>query len=134
MHIRKFASGDLSGKHPAWYWKAGLHDAEVIRAELLELDYDYRQRNPLRNALVLHLDASGALFDKAVTAIELRNYKILLDESSVGGYSDSGIAGCYWMQDILKWEQGNYILEITLLGEDDFRFTVQFEDALVTRK
>lgn len=134
MHIRKFASGDFSGQNPSWYWKAGLHDAEIVRVEKLAFDYDYRQKNPLRNSLILHLDASQAMFDRAITAIELQNYKILLDESSPGGYSGSGIEGCYWMQDVLKWESGRYILELTLLGEDDFRFTVQFQNAVVTRK
>lgn len=134
MHIRRFSSGDESGRNPPWYWKNGLHDAEITRIEKLEFDYDYRVKNPVRNALVLHLDASGAMFDRSVKSIELCNYKILLDESPIGGYPDSGIGGCYWMQDRLKWENGMYILELILLGEDDFRFAIQFQDAVVTRK
>lgn len=87
-----------------------------------------------RSSLVLHLDASQAMFDTGINAIELRNYKILLDESPIGGYPDSGIGGCYWMQDVLTWENGKYILDLILLGKDDFRFRVRFEDAVVHRK
>lgn len=134
MSVRRFSSGDLSGKNPDWYWRAGLHDAQILRVAYLDLEYDYRARNPIRNALVLHLDASQAMFDTDVTAIELQNYKILLDESSKGGYADDGIVGCYWMQDVLTWENGKYILNIILLGEDDFHLTVQFDSALVFRK
>ena len=134
MQVRSFSSGDLSGKNPDWYWKAGLHDAKLVRAEYLEFEYDYRLKNTVRNALVLHLDAAQAMFDTGITTIELHNYKILLDESSIGGYPDDGIAGCYWMQDILTWEDGKYILDIILLGEDDFHFTVRFENAMVLRK
>ena len=134
MHVRRFSSGDHSCQDPEWYWKAGLHDAEVIRVDKLVHDYDYRLAVPHRNSLVIQLNASSALFDTKVTSIALKNYKILRDDSPMGGYPDSGIVGCYWMQDVLSWENGKYRLEITLLGEDDFRFDVQFEEATVYRK
>lgn len=130
MNARVFQSGDHSGKNPDWYWKKGLHDAEVTHVEIKENPTDYRHRN----SLFLHLDASQAMFDTDVASIELRNYKILLDESPIGGYPDSGIAGCYWMQDVLTWEKDKYILDIILLGEDDFHFIVRFEDAKVIHK
>lgn len=130
MNSRVFHSGDRSGKNPDWYWKKGLHDAQVTHVEIKENPTDYRHRN----SLILHLDASQAMFDTGITAMELRNYKILLDESSIGGYPDGGIVGCYWMQDVLTWEKGKYILDILLLGEDDFHFIVRFEEALVHRK
>lgn len=130
MNGRVFQSGDRSGKNPDWYWTRGLHDAQVTHVEYKEISTDYRQRN----SLVLHLDAAHAMFDTGIVSIELRNYKILLDESPVGGYPEGGIAGCYWMQDVLTWENSKYILDIVLLGEDDFHFRVRFEDALVHRK
>ncbi len=130
MRTRVFHSGDLSGKNPGWYWKKGLHDAEVTHMEVTENPRDYRHRN----SLTLHLNASQAMFDTGITAIEFRNFKILLDESPAGGYPDSGIAGCYWMQDVLTWEKGKYILDILLLGEDDFHYRIRFADALVHRK
>ena len=52
----------------------------------------------------------------------------------MGGYPESWIEGCYWMQDVLTWEKDKYILELILLGEDDFFFTIQFENAQVNRK
>ena len=130
MKARLFHSGDCSGRNPGWYWTRGLHDAKITRVEIRENPGDYRNRN----RLILHLDTSQAMFDTAITAIELHNYKILLDESPIGGYPDTGIRGCYWMQDVLSWENGKYILDMILLGEDDFHFRVRFEDALVYRK
>ena len=130
MTARVFSSGDRSGQNPHWYWRKGLHDAEITHVDIKENPMDFRQRT----SLILHLDSSQAMFDTNVTAIELRNFKILLDESSFGGYSDSGICGCYWMQDVLTWDKGKYILNIALLGEDDFHFVIRFEDAQVHRK
>ena len=130
MNARVFQSGDHSGKNPDWYWTRGLHDAQVTHVEFKEDPTDFRHRN----SLVLHLDATQALFDTGIASIELRNYKILLDESPIGGYPEDGIAGCYWMQDVLTWENSKYILDIVLLGEDDFHFRVRFEDALIHRK
>lgn len=130
MNARIFHSGDRSGRNPDWYWRSGLHDAEITHVDIQEIPTDFRHRN----SLILHLDASQAMFDTGVAAIELRNFKILLDESPVGGYPDGGIEGCYWMQDVLTWENGKYILDIALLGEDDFHFIIRFEDAQVHRK
>ena len=130
MTSRVFSSGDRSGQNPHWYWRKGLHDAEITHVDIKENPMDSRHRN----SLILHLDASQAMFDTGINAIELRNYKILLDESPIGGYPDSGIGGCYWMQDVLTWENGKYILDLILLGEDDFRFRIRFEDAVVHRK
>ena len=130
MTARVFSSGDRSGQNPHWYWHKGLHDAEITHVDIKENPMDFRQRT----SLILHLDASQAMFDTGINAIELHNYKILLDESPICGYPDSGIGGCYWMQDVLTWETGKYILDIVLLGEDDFHFVIRFEDAQVHRK
>lgn len=128
MKARMFHSGDCSGKNPDWYWPKGLHDSEITHVEIRENPGDYR------NQLILHLDTSQAMFDTSITAIELQNFKILLDESPIGGYPDTGIGGCYWMQDVLTWDYGKYILDLILLGEDDFHFRIRFEDARVHRK
>ena len=129
----KYASGDHSGQNPTWYWTRGLHDALILRTEAIDLSYDHTRRNPVRSCFQIHLDASTAMFDTSVQCIKLLNYKILLDDSAHGGYEGGGIEGCYWMQDILKFENGKYILEITALGEDDFKFIVRFDDAQVER-
>ena len=131
--MRKYASGDHSGQNPLWYWTRGLHDALILRTEAIDLSYDHTQRNPGRNCFQIHLDASRAMFDTSIRCIKFFNYKILLDDSSFGGYEDGGINGCYWMQDILKYENGKYVLELTALGEDDFKFIILFDDAQVER-
>ena len=87
-----------------------------------------------RSSLILHLDAAQAMFDTGIAAIELRNFKILLDESPVGGYPDGGIEGCYWMQDWLRREKDKFILDITALGKDEFQYSVRFDFAEVERK
>lgn len=127
--MRYFASGDESGKNPDWYWKRGLHDAEITGVEERELDYDYTQPNPVRSCMTIRLDAKNAMFDIGVTAIHLYNYKVVRDESGTGGYGD-GLEGCYWMQDRLRFENGKYCLEITALGEEDFLYVVRFDFAL----
>ncbi len=132
MPKRVFSSGDHTGQNPPWYWRKGLHDALILRAEAIQLSYDYTQKNPRRTCLKIYLDASQAMFDTTVASISLYNYKILVDESDNGGYGD-GLDGCYWMQDHLRIENGKYLLEITALGEDDFRYSIRFEDAEVQR-
>ena len=131
--MRKYASGDHSGQNPSWYWTRGLHDALILRTEAIDLSYDHAQRNPVRNCFQIHLDASMAMIDTSIRCIKFFNYKILLDDSSCGGCEDGGIKGCYWMQDILKYENGKYVLELTALGEDDFKFIILFDDAQVER-
>ena len=131
--MRAFSSGDLSGQNPSWYWTNGLHDALILSVEQKDIPYDYTQRNPIRNCLKIRLDASDALYDTHITCINLFNYKILTDESSKGGYEEGGITGCYWMQDNLSYENGKYILEITALAEDDFRYVIRFDHAQVER-
>lgn len=131
--MRYFASGDDSGRDPEWYWKRGLHDALILGVEMQELQYDVAQRNPVRNVLTIRLDAGQALYDTSITAIRLYNYRILTDESDVGGYGQ-GLTDCYWMQDRLRWEKGKFLLDIIALGEDDFRYIVRFDFAEVERK
>ena len=38
-----------------WYWEKGLHDAEILEVESIELPYDYTSRKPLRNYFEIHL-------------------------------------------------------------------------------
>ena len=131
--MRKYTSGDRSGRNPIWYWTRGLHDAMILHVETMDLPYDHTQPKPIRNCLKIYLDSSMAMFDTSVRCIKLLNYKILLDDSAHGGYEGGGIEGCCWMQDILKYENGKYILEITALGEDDFKFIILFDDAQIER-
>ena len=111
---------------PDWYWHRGLHDALILRTEESDLPYDYTQRNPVRNCFRIHLDASQAMFDTAVKSISLFNYKVLSTPAS-------GLAGCYWKQDVLRSEKGKYVLELTALGETHVQFVIRFEYAEIER-
>ena len=42
---------------PAWYWEHGLHDAQLLSAELQD------------DTLTLRLDSRGALFDNTISQI-----------------------------------------------------------------
>ena len=132
--MRSFSSGDYSGRNPFWYWTQGLHDAQVLRAETFEIPFNKARKQYYDcSCLKLHLDSSGALLDRFVKSITFYNCKILVDNSHLGGYQKGSIDGCYWMQDILKYENGKYVLDISLLGRDDFLFRIRFDDAEVER-
>ena len=120
-----YRSGVDSGEVPQWYWLRGLHDALVLGVETQEFAYDVTQVKPVRNCMVIRLDARGALFDTSVTAIRLYNYKVL---------RGTELKGCYWMQDWLRREKDKFILDITALEEDDFLYSVRFDFAEVERK
>ena len=126
MGGRNYASGSLSGKAPEWYWRRGLHDAQILTADALELDYDYRQRNPVRNCFRLQLDAAGALFDREVRTISFYNYRIL---------RPAPLEGAFWMGDFLRRDGQRYVLDITVtdLDQEEFTFSIRFESAGVTR-
>ena len=116
---------------PCPYWPAGLHDAEIVTVEEQTLTYDVRQKDPIRNCLVLRINACGAMFDTYVKEIRLYNYKIL---SGV----PTEIAGAWWLSDTFKEENGKCILTLSLQNSqtfpDKFTFIVRFETAEVIRK
>ena len=120
-----YRSGVDSVEVPQWYWLRGLHDALVLGVETQEFAYDVTQVKPVRNCMVIRLDARGALFDTSVTAIRLYNYKVL---------QGAELKGCYWMQDRLRREKDKFILDITALGKDEFQYSVRFDFAEVERK
>ncbi len=82
MKKNDFSVSDEKPKLPEWYWHRGLHDAKIVRIEKLELPYDYKQRIPIRNCFVVHMDSKQAMFDTSVREIRLFNYKILTAELS----------------------------------------------------
>ena len=128
MKIRTFCGGDLSGKAPQWYWSLGLHDAEVLKTERIALDYDYTQRNPIRNCLKLHLDSSPCTYDTTVKTISLYNYKVLQEPI------ERKIDGCWWFGDRLEFKHDAYLLTIALLDQRrEHTFVVRFEHAEVER-
>lgn len=60
----------------------GLHDAEITDIIEVNLDYDYTERNPLRNYLEIKLDAKLAIMwsSTSVKAIRFYNYKIIKED------------------------------------------------------
>ncbi len=94
---------------PEWYWQKGLHDAKIVDIEEQELAYDYKQRDPVRNCIVLHLDSRMALFDSSVKEIKLYNYKLCSPEAAVQDF-----CGTWWLKDNLSITDTGYSLAITL--------------------
>lgn len=94
---------------PEWYWQKGLHDAKIVDIEEQELAYDYKQRDPVRNCIVLHLDSRMALFDRSVKEIKLYNYKLCSPEAAVRDF-----CGTWWLKDNLSITDTGYSLAITL--------------------
>ena len=72
---------NMSCKMPAWYWEKGLHDAIIKNITLCPLNYDYTQKNPIRNYLLIEIDSSHALFDSTIKEIKLFNAKILSEKN-----------------------------------------------------
>jgi len=94
---------------PEWYWQKGLHEAKIVDIEEQELAYDYKQRDPVRNCIVLHLDSRMALFDSSVKEIKLYNYKLCSPEAAV-----QDLCGTWWLKDNLSITDTGYSLAITL--------------------
>ena len=121
-----YNSGDYSDKAPEWYWRAGLHDSEIISVEMLDLDYDYKLRNPIRNSFTLNLNSKSALYDTSVKSISFFNYNILTPEVKLDG--------CYWLQDVLNYTDGKFVLDITITNcIRESVFTIRFDSAQVKK-
>lgn len=122
----------LNKNCPEWYWRSGLHDAQIVGVEAMMLDYDYTQPHPDRNYLALRLDASNAMFDVRAKEIRLYNYKVLSTDVALEDLPES-----WWKWDKLSEENGKYILEIYA---EQFRphrqqlsFQIRFDRAEVLR-
>lgn len=84
-------------KVPSWYWKHGLHDAKVLAIFEHQLEPDWKSPLPVYNALEIHLDSSGALYETDITKIRLLNYKWKSDPVNMTDYPE-----LWWEQDILS--------------------------------
>ena len=79
--MRRFCT-EYPKNPPEWYWESGLHDACIIGVDTYEFPFDYNVYSGTKgkydyNALILKIDAEGALYDNRVQEIRLYNYKIL---------------------------------------------------------
>ena len=117
--------------YPDRYWIYGLHDAQILSVEELELPYDHKSRDHKRNVFIIRVDSNHALFDRSVKEIRLYDYKIL-----TGEISPSDLQEIWWISDSLISENDKYRLNISLKGIGkhsiyDFDFSVQFSSAEV---
>ena len=89
---------------PDWYWSKGLHDAKILSYQIIELDYDYKQKNPYRNYLEIKLNPTHALMDNKVASIKFYNFKC----NNLQGLNDA-----WWMEDELIYNDKKYLLSLT---------------------
>ncbi len=116
---------------PAWYWKYGLHDAEIISVSEVELIPDYHKKKPKRNCLEIYLDSRNALYERDIEKILLYNYKIKTPDFDV-----KTLEKTWWMGDSLeKQKNGHYLseIEVETANGERIEFNVSYELAEVIR-
>ena len=108
---------------PAWYWERGLHDAQLLSAELQD------------DTLTLRLDSHGAMFDSTVTQISFLGARLKTPLPRPGRQTN-----VYWLGDTLTaLPFGQWKLEISLQTLSrpnktaNTALTVIFSAAIVTR-
>lgn len=119
---------------PEWYWKNGLHDAQILSVGAVELAVDWSSAHPLHNCLEICLDATGALFDSKVKKILLYNYKIKTPDVDLNILDRP-----FWINDELTLLPNNRFLltiNVRAFGKHDHRhkqFSITFDEAKVKR-
>lgn len=125
---------EYCSQFPDWYWKYGLHDAEILSVSEIELTPDWKSKHPRRNCLKIHLDSSDAMSERNICMIRLYNYKIKTPELDLNNLEHT-----WWISDTLTQLPNNhFLLEIcieTVRGKrKQFMFAVEFEIPEVERK
>ena len=101
---------------PTWYWKRGLHDAEIVD---VGEKYDRENVN-----MLITIDSQFAMFESTIESIELVNYDCDCDLNFM--------KDCIWIDDELTMNDKGYRLKITLQkGREFFDVIVTFERAIV---
>lgn len=107
---------------PAWYWERGLHDAQLLSAELQD------------DTLTLRLDSRGAMFDSTVLQISFLGTRLKTPLPQPDKKTKF-----YWLGDTLtELPFGQWKCSIKLQGVDrqntaEQLLTVVFQTAIVTR-
>ena len=112
-------------KLPAWYWKRGLHDAQILEALELGDGIDKKRGKRYRNCLVFSLNSSGAMFQFDVEKIVFYNYEVKTADASV-----SALSKTWWMTDrIEQLPSGNYLLNFEVSPENgvNWCYSIEFE-------
>lgn len=120
------------GSFPDWYWKHGLHDAEVLSISEIELNPDYKSPKPKYNCLEFCLDGESALYEQDICKVRFYNYKIKDCDVPFGK-----LEKLWWLNDNLtKISDKRYLSEIAF---DAFKgnhknLIITYESAEVERK
>ena len=112
-------------KLPAWYWKRGLHDAQILEALELGDGIDKKRGKRYRNCLELSLNSSGAIYERDIKKIIFYNYEIKMADASV-----SALSKTWWMTDTIEQlPSGNFLLNLEVDPEncDRWCFSIEFE-------
>lgn len=109
---------------PVWYWKRGLHDADILSISELELVSNYKEEKPKYNCLEIALDCKNAMFEDNIEKIRLYNYKI-----KTPGVDINNIAKPWWISDtIQQLDNQKYLLtiEIESAQSDRTKLIIEF--------
>lgn len=104
-----------------YYFGKGLHDAEVLQINEIQLSYDYHEKNPRRNYLEIKLNSSQALFDSNVKAVRLYNYKII--------EGDLSLIGTWWLDDQIVSQGSFWVIKMQFRSQSAIhKLTVKCSD------
>ncbi len=124
-------------KFPDWYWKFGLHDAEILSICELELTPNWKEKHPKRNCLEVLLNSKNA-YETNINKISLYNYAITaMKMNATEPTTLEEFRGVYWLGDsIEQLEDGGYLLEIecTDTQSNPMYLSVKFEIPEIERK
>ena len=112
-------------KLPAWYWKLGLHDAQILDTSELGEGVDKKRGKRYRNCLELSLNSSGAIYERDIKKIIFYNYEIKMADASV-----SALSKTWWMTDTIEQlPSGNYLLNFEVSPQNGVNrcYSIEFE-------
>ena len=113
-------------KVPFWYWKQGLHDAQVLSICEDSCEPNWKSSLPVYNTLEIQLDSTKALYETDIIKIKLMNYKWMSDSINVADYPE-----LWWESDTLSClPSGKFSLEIILQAPKKRHVTLQIEFAV----
>lgn len=82
----------------------GLHDAEILKINEVQLSYDYHEKMPRCNYLEIELNSANALFDHNVKAVRFYNYKII--------EGNLNLIGTWWFDEQIETKGSTFIVKI----------------------
>lgn len=86
---------------PKWYWSRGLHDAIVKSVHLKEFSFNHRDKNQIRNSLIIEVDSRCAMYDTTICTIRFIN----INKKALDNLELSSLIGSWWIQDDLSFCQ-----------------------------